>query len=192
MALTLEQLRAICPQTGIGKLAVFVEPLNAAFEEFGIGDGLEVAHFFAQAGQETGGFNWLKEFASGADYDHRADLGNTVPEAIAIAARHGTTPGRFWKGHGVFQTTGYKNHLRVAEKLGIDCVENPELLCEPIGGARAAGLYWRDNALSALAQRDDLVGITKRVNGAATEGPPSHLAERRKYLERAKLALGIA
>ena len=184
MALTLEQLRAICPQTGIGKLAVFVEPLNAAFEEFGVGQGLEVAHFLAQAGQETGGFNWMVEFASGKAYEGRKDLGNDEPGE-----------GERFKGRGIFQLTGDANYVKAGTEIWGDpdfLRYNPDAAAEPVNACRIAGWYWKRNALSAMAQRDDLVGITKRVNGAATEGPPSHLAERRKYLERAKLALGIA
>ena len=137
MNLTLQQLQLIMPAAT--RASLFLEPLNAAMQEFGIDTRLRMAAFLSQIGHESGQFRFMEELASGAAYDNRADLGNTNSEAIRIATAHGSTPGRFWKGHGPIQITGYLNHLAAMMALELDCVEQPRLLCEPVHGCRAAG-----------------------------------------------------
>ena len=97
----------------------------------------------------------MEEVVSGAAYDNRADLGNTNSEAIRIATAHGSTPGRFWKGHGPIQITGYLNHLAAMMALELDCVEQPRLLCEPVHGCRAAGWFWKVNGLAKWETKQD-------------------------------------
>lgn len=83
MILTLAQLQRIMPAST--QASLFLEPLNAAMQEFGIDTRLRMAAFLAQIGHESGQFRFMEELASGAAYDNRADLGNTNPEAIRIA-----------------------------------------------------------------------------------------------------------
>lgn len=169
MSLTLYELRLICPKTPDKVLRNFVEPLNAAFAEFDISTPKRQAAFLAQAAHESMGFVHTRELwgptPAQERYDGRADLGNTKPEAIEIAARHGSTPGKFWKGHGLIQTTGFDNHCQARDALGLDCVEDPEQLMLPINAARAAGLFWKRHGLNELADNDEFKAITRRING---------------------------
>lgn len=183
MMISLEILQAACPQTPSSKLELYVEPLNAAMAEFDINTDTREQMFLAQLLQESGCFNYMEELASGAAYEGRADLGNTKPEAVEIAARHGSTPGRFFKGHGPIEITGYDNHYAARDALGIDCVENPKMLDEPIHGLRAAALYWKKHGCNELADAGDFPHITRRINGACTDGPPSHQLRRVAFLE---------
>ena len=50
----------------------------------------------------------------------------------------------------------------------------------------AAGWFWDSRGLNSFADRDDILTITKRINGG-TNG----LEDRKKRLERAKKALGV-
>jgi len=63
--------------------------LNAAMAEFEINSPLRAAMFIAQLAHESGRFLYTREIwgptKAQAGYDARADLGNTKPEAIAIA-----------------------------------------------------------------------------------------------------------
>lgn len=190
--ITVEILKAIYPFTPTGRLALFVEPLAAAMDEFEINTPARQMAFLAQVGHESNGFVWMEELASGAAYDNRADLGNTFDEAVAIAKKNGTTAGRFFKGHGPIQVTGYENHCKARDRLGIDCVENPKLLTEPIHGLRAAGDFWKTHGLNELADSGDHRSITRRINGACTDGPPSHHLERMTILGRAEQAFRAA
>jgi putative chitinase len=66
-------------------------------------------------------------------------------------------------------------------------VGNPDLAAQPEYAFQTAGLFWRMRGLNELADAEDLTTITKRINGGLTG-----LAERQRYYEVAKKALGLA
>lgn len=131
---------------------------------------LRLAHFLAQVGHESGGFQYMEEIASGQAYEGRADLGNTV-----------AGDGRRYKGRGPLQLTGRANYRRVGCLIGIDLESHPELAAIPSIGIWIACVYWSDRKLNPLADADDVLAITKRVNGG-TNG----LADRKARLAKAK------
>ena len=63
-------------------------------------------------------------------------------------------------------------------------VRNPELLEKPLGAVKSSMWYWLVNDLNRFADMDNIVRITKRINGG-TNG----LEERKEYLRRAKEVL---
>jgi len=127
--ITAQQL-AEAMQCPLARANKWVKYINLTMDKYAINTPLRIAHFLSQVGHESGRLIYVKELASGKAYDYRADLGNTKPEAIAIAKANNSTAGAFWKGHGLIQTTGYNNHLWMSKALGIDCVNHPELLTE--------------------------------------------------------------
>lgn len=151
MILTLDQLRRIMPGCPAERAELIYPHLMAAMEQWKIDSPLRIAAFLAQLGHESLDLKYMQEIASGAAYDRRADLGNTKPEAIAAAKRAGTTPGRFYKGHGPIQITGYDNHLACGKALGIDAVNEPWRLAEPKYGFQAAGWFWGVRGLNKYA-----------------------------------------
>lgn len=183
MNLTAQHLRSIMPQIG-NKAEVFVQPLIDAMCEFQITTPARAMAFIAQVAHESGQFRYMAEIADGSAYDNRADLGNTTPDAREIAARHGTTAGRWWKGHGPIQITGYTNHKRCGEALGLDLLENPRLLEQPEEGCRAAGWFWDSRHLNDYADVGDFKTITLRINGGL-----NGYADRQQFWERAKTVL---
>lgn len=177
-------LKIVCPQ---GRhLETFIDPLNTAMAEFEINTPLRQSAFVAQLAHESGQFKYMEEIASGAAYDGRADLGNTRPQAILIAKEHGSTPGRWWKGHGPIQITGFDNHMACGIALNLDLMNYPTLIATPEGGCRAAGWFWKTHRLNELADAQDFLRITKRINGG-TNG----LDDRLKFYGRAKAVLGV-
>jgi putative chitinase len=182
--ITPELLKRIVPAMPLSKRRLYAPLIQAACVEFDITTEARVAGFLAQCAHESDSFNTLQEYASGAAYDRRKDLGNTQPEAIAAAKRHNTTPGRFYKGHGAIQTTGYYNHVKAGEALGIDAVEEPGLLATPEHAFRSAGFFWKSHHLNKAADKHDILGMTKIVNGG-TNG----LAQRKAFYERALIAM---
>jgi putative chitinase len=132
-----------------------------------------VAHFLAQLGHESDHFRTTREYASGAAYEGRRDLGNI---------RAGD--GKRFRGRGPIQITGRYNYEKYGKKLGIDLVSKPELAETPDVGVRIAILYWNDHGLSELADKDDVRRITKRINGGYN-GLNSRIA----MLENAKRVL---
>lgn len=161
--ITLIQLKQILQHAG-PKANIYIDPINKTLEEFDILTPHRIAAFLAQIGHESGNLIYTSELASGSVYDSRKDLGNTLPEAIDIASKHGSTPGQWWKGHGLIQITGYNNHKACGEALGLDLLNEPKLLTEPLHAARSAGWFWQVNNLNKLADLGDIDGVSDKVN----------------------------
>jgi putative chitinase len=95
------------------------------------------------------------------------------PEMIAnvvYSSRMGNGPtesGEGWKyrGRGLKQLTGKDNHRACSEGLGVDLVENPDLLLDPVYAARSAAWFWATNKCNSFADSGDIEGLTKRING---------------------------
>ncbi|MEM7526782.1 MAG: peptidoglycan-binding protein [Pseudomonadota bacterium] len=149
--------------------------LPRALARHDIQDRLEIAHLIAQCAHESDGFTTTVEYASGRAYEGRLDLGNTEP---------GDGP-RF-RGRGLIQLTGRANYRRFGSLAGINLEAEPEHAADPAVSVILACLYWRDRSIGALARRDDLRGVTRRINGGL-----NGLADRRRYLQKAKMALGL-
>lgn len=134
---------------------------------YGIMDSpLRLAHFLAQVGHESGSFKYMEEIASGAAYEGRADLGNTVKG-----------DGIRFKGRGPIQITGRANYRYFGRQIGIDLERRPEIAAYPSIGLHLACAYWSNRNLNALADKDLLEDITRKINGG-TNG----LADRRSRL----------
>ena len=182
--ITFNDLRHICPKVPSASLREVFPFLCDAMEEFEIDNPLRIAAFIAQLAHESGGFIYFEEIASGKAYNGRADLGNTRPEAIRIAKEHGSTPGPWWKGHGPIQITGFDNHEACGQALELDLLHNPRLICRLEHGFRAAGWFWEVKNLNPLADEENFLRITKKINGG-TNG----LKDRQEYYQRGKECL---
>ena len=154
MSIGLDDLRAICTRTKAAVLDKYVGPLNDAMQEFEINNPARETHFLAQVAHESGGFNYVREIASGAAYEGRADLGNTEPG-----------DGCRFRGRGLIQITGRSNYVACGAALDLDLVANPALLETPENAARSAGWFWQSHGLNALADIGDARAITRRING---------------------------
>jgi putative chitinase len=194
-AITLEELAEICPVTLRTRLELFVESLNAALSEFMIDSFVRQTAFLAQVATESAGFRYVRELADGFAYEPpsnlAAHLGNTQP---------GDGP-RF-KGRGLLQITGRKNYGLCASALGLELLEQPELLEEPLNACRSAGWFWTEGAglnlsrlarahglgeglnLNDLADAGDFEGITLAINGGL-----NGLKDRQAHLKFAQTAL---
>lgn len=189
-ALTLQQLRRIMPGATEARAIIFLPYINAAMEEFSIDTPARQAAFLAQIAHESGALVYTREIASGAAYDNRADLGNTRPEAIDIALTNNTTPGRFYKGRGLIQVTGFDNYCACSRGLFNDEVtlaHNPVLLERKEFAARSAAWFWWSRGLNVLADAGLFEKITRRINGGLN-GQAVRLA----YFKRALAALATA
>lgn len=166
-------LRAIAPKGRGWIINGVAENMPRMIQMAELTTPLRLAHFLAQCAHESDGFNTTEEYASGAAYEGRADLGNMHPG-----------DGVKFKGHGVIQTTGRERHEEDGKELGIDLVQNPKLAMKFPYAALLAAVYWRRKKLNRYADRDDLRGVTLRVNGGY-----NGLAARAAYLKAAKRVL---
>ncbi|MCL1491406.1 MAG: hypothetical protein M1G31_11725 [Pseudanabaena sp. Salubria-1] len=173
--ITQEQLSAIAPYSRRDRLEKLLPHLNNTMQRYAITTPLRKAHFLAQLGHESDGFNTNEEYASGAAYEGRRDLGNTQ-----------AGDGVRFKGRGLIQVTGRANYADCGRALGVDLINNPQRLGDFDLACLSAGWFWDTRKLNNHADRDDVLTITKIINGG-TNG----LADRRSYLSRAKRVFGI-
>lgn len=199
-------IESVCPNAPVGYL------LDAA-DLFGIRTKLQLAHWLAQMAHESKGFEVTREslnysvagllstfgrhriseddcYRYGRTKDHPANqaaIANLVYGGEWGARNLGNTePGDGFRfiGRGFKQLTGRSNYAKCGTTVGLLLTTEPELLEDPEGASLSAGWFWKENRLNYLADKDDLVGITQRVNGG-TLG----LAERKAWLEKFKAAL---
>lgn len=141
------------------------------FVDYGVMDSpLRLAHFLAQLIHESGSFRYMEEIASGQAYEGRRDLGNTQPG-----------DGRLFKGRGPIQITGRANYRRYGARIGVDIERHPEIAALPSIGLHLALEYWKVNGLNTLADSDNVLGITRLINGG-TNG----LDDRKAQLAKVK------
>lgn len=200
--ITAETLKALSPQANATRISVYAPALEAARDEYGIDTPRRVAHFMAQLSHECDNFRALVEnlnySAQGlyktfpkrvGSLENAQRLVNEGKAAIAEAI-YGNRPelgnvepgdGFRYIGRGFIMITGRANYKRYGELTGLPLVEQPQKLEEAETAARASGAFWRAKNLNALADADDLVGITRIINGG-TNG----LDHRKALYERAK------
>lgn len=184
---TLAQLRRIMPYLTLARAGVFLAPLNAAMDEFGIDTPPCKSAFLAQIGHESASLTYVQELADGSAYEGRADLGNTRPEAIEAAKINDSTPGRFYKGRGLIQITGYDNYAACSKALFGDIAtltHNPALLERKDLACRSAAWFWCSRGLNAFADAGLFEKITRRINGGL-----NGQADRLAYYDRARKEL---
>jgi putative chitinase len=154
-------------------IAAVGEVLRPTLEAFDITSRLRIAHFLGQTCHESAGFRTTEELASGEAYEGRKDLGNT---------RKGDGP--LFKGRGLLQLTGRANYRDYGEALGVDLEKEPAMAAEPALSLRIACEYWKQKKINDACDRDDIVVVTKLINGG-TNG----LDDRRSLTSRAKTAV---
>ncbi len=183
--ITPQQLKTITGIQDINILTAATNGINETLAKFQINTPLRVNHFLAQLLHESGNLQFLKE---NLNYSAKG-LATTfkkyfITEALATpyarnqekiankvyANRMGNgdeKSGDGWrfKGRGYIQLTGRDNYTSLSKDTGIDFINHPELLETIQYAALSAGWFWNKNGLNKLADKDDVLSITKKING---------------------------
>jgi putative chitinase len=183
-SVTDDHLKQIMPNLPEAKRDAYLPFLAEAMEDHEINTPLRAAAFLAQIAHESAELRFMQELwgptAQQKKYEPPTDLaeslGNTQPG-----------DGKRYRGRGPIQITGRANYKKYGELLGVDLIGNPDLAAQPEYAFQIAGLFWSIRGLNKLADAEDFITITKRINGGLTG-----LAERERYYEVAKKAFGIA
>ena len=183
---TIELLQAICPKTKRIVLEKYVDPLNKVGEHYELFENEKrIAAFLAQVAHESGGFNAVVEnlnygakglmttFKKYFPNEQIAKEYERKPEKIAnrvYANRMKNGPeesgdGYTFRGRGLIQLTGRDNYTRFANAVGKSLVEAVKFLETPEGAVTSAGWFWDNNKLNIYCDKEDFVGLTKRING---------------------------
>ena len=181
------------------------EVLSEQFEKYEINTVNRAAGFLAQCGHESAGFTILKEnlnySAEGLNKIFKkyfptlasAQPYHRQPEKIAnkvYGGRMGNGPessgdGYKFCGRGAIQLTGRDNYTKFAKSVGLSLEEAVADLETLDGAIESACWFWKTNGLNAICDKDDIVLMTKRINGG-TIG----LEDRKKHYAEAKHLLG--
>jgi len=167
----------------------WTESMNNVFPTYEINTPKRVAAFLAQCGHESGGWTVFQE-----NLNYSAEGLNKIfgryfptiesaqpyarkPEMIAnrvYSSRMGNgdeASGDGWKyrGRGPIQLTGKANYTQFAKEMFEDwegVVNEPDWVNEDKDFALMSAIwFWNKNGLNVLADKEDLLTMTKRING---------------------------
>ena len=170
-------------QLGIG--IEWVGPLNETFAKFGIATVDEQAAFIGQYSHESNHFRTLQENLNyrpetlhqlwpqrfptmeiAAQYAHQPEkIANKVYANRMGNRDEASGDGFRFHGRGLPQLTGHDLYFHFGQFIGEDLVANPDLVAIPKYAAMAGGWYWKTHNLSAAADAEDWVKVTKIING---------------------------
>ena len=162
--MTSDQLLEIMPGAG-QQIPQFVDPLNAAMEEFEISTAQRQAAFIAQIAYESGQLMWLREIWG------PTKIQRTYEPPSEKATKLGNTQrgdGYRYRGRGLIQITGRANYRACGAALGVDLEKDPDQLAAPIPACRSAAWFWKLHGLNELADAGDFKTITIRISGGLT------------------------
>ncbi len=203
-----DKLARVMPKAKAADLDKYLEAINEGLTKYSINTPLRIAHFVAQVAHESGSFKYSSEnlnygakglrstFGKYFKTDELAEEYARQKEKIAnrvYGNRMGNgdeNSGDGWRfrGRGLIQLTGKENYQKCAKDIGIDIDRQPDKLAtDPKAAVFAAAWFWNSRRLNNYADKDDVLTITKRINGG-THG----LDDRKAYLERAKKAFNLA
>ena len=181
------------------------KPLMDTFIKYNISTTQRQASFIGQCAHESGNFKTLEEnlhykaeslmkvWPSRFTDKIVADAYANNPEKIAnkvYAGRMGngneeSGEGWLYHGRGLIQLTGKENYDRCGKAIGVDLINQPQLLVEPNYACLSAGWFWNKAVLNDLADAQEYGQMTKRINGG-TLGLDDRIAK----ITKAKEVLG--
>ena len=161
----------------------WLQPLEDTFEKYEINTPERQACFIGQCAHESGNFKVLQE-----NLNYSAEgLMKTWPSRFPskeIADQYARQPAKIagkvyngrlgnaneeeaakYLGRGLIQLTGKENYENCGSGIGVDLLDNPDLLTTPEYASLSAGWFWNKKSLNALADSGDIDTMTKRING---------------------------
>ena len=186
MDLKIEQLKQIVENNPY--IEYWHRALVQLLPDYEINTPQRMAAFLAQCAHESGGFRAIKE-----NLNYRAaSLRKLFPKYFpddAIAEQYASQPnkqelianrvyanrmgngdeasgdGFRYCGRGLIQLTGKQNYTRFAESIDTPVESIPEFLTTFEGAIQSACWFWETNNLNQYADNNDILTMTKRING---------------------------
>ena len=186
MTPTLEQVKKMIPTNQEADL--WHTFCLECFEKYGINTPNRIAGFFAQGGHESSDFkvlienlnySWLRlrqvfpryfpNDAMAKTYDRNPQkIANRVyDDALRVNKIGNTNVGDGWRyrGRGIFQLTGRWNYEAFGKDIGMSAEDAAAYCGTKKGAFESACWYWKRNNLNRFADANDIVGMSKAVNG---------------------------
>lgn len=165
----------------------WVDAMNEVFPKYEINTTKRIASFIAQCGHESGGWRVFSENLNYSAKSLDAVFGKYFVRAGRDANAYARQPekianlvyanrmdngdsasGDGWRfrGRGPIQLTGRHNYTQFSNDMGVDAVNNPDLVSEDKKVALMSAIwFWNKNGLNKYADSDDIKTMTKRING---------------------------
>lgn len=183
--LTPEKLQAILKTNP--NACDWYEPLVNNLESYEIDSPNRAAAFLAQTSHESGDYRILSENLNYSQQGLRKVFPKYFPDD-ATAFRYARQPqaianrvygGRMgngseqsgdgwnYRGRGVLQVTGKNNYASCSQFLFQDLrlLDDPDYLTTMDGALQSAIWFWTANKLNPIADKGDVINLTKRING---------------------------
>jgi putative chitinase len=213
MPLTLEIMRRRWPQGNQhvpGLIEGIVQSSEAVFQKYGLTTSLVIVHAMAQFSEETGqGLEMVESMRYSASrllevfpthftpaMARRWAYNERMIADIAYGGRMGNDPppsddGWNYRGKGLSQVTGKEGYRNLQKFLdqnnaGFNILEDPDLILSPDHTLECGVADWILCGCKPFAEKDDIIGETKRLNGGL-----NGLAERKRQLRLWKQEFGI-
>jgi putative chitinase len=163
----------------------WADALNETCQEFAIDSPYRIAGFISQTAHESGGFKFVRENLNYSAASLMRVWSTRFP-TVEIAQRYAMQPekianrayadrmgnrdeasgdGARYIGRGLIQLTGKNNYVAYSMACDNEALTKPEIVEQPKYAAESAGWFWSVNRLNQLADNQDVVGMTKRING---------------------------
>ncbi len=130
--------------------------------------------YFVRAGRNAQDYHRQPEKIANIVYANRMENGDTA-----------SGDGWRFRGRGIIQLTGRYNYTKFGDSLSLTAEQAIKYLKSKKGALESACWFWDTNGLNKWADKQDVVGMTKRINGG-TIG----LADRKKHYKHALEVLG--
>jgi putative chitinase len=141
--------------------------------------------FFSQLGHESAGFSVMEEnlnysakrlyevfpkyfpnIESAKDYAYNPiKIANKIYSNRMGNGSELSGDGYNFRGRGFIQLTGKDNYSKCSKAINIDIVNNPDLLLQTNNALLSAIWYWDSRNCSQYCDAEDIVGLTKAING---------------------------
>lgn len=181
----LVDIQKVAPRAKTDFKIILQNSIRMLESEFEINNELRMAHFFSQCAHESMDFTtFVENLNYSADrlilvfpkYFKNLDVAKLYhrnPEKIAdliYANRMGNgsvESGDGWKyrGRGIIQLTGKHNYQQLDLLIRKNVVNNPDYVATNEGAIISAAWFWKMNNLNTLADNDDCLSVTKKING---------------------------
>lgn len=207
--ITFDQFRAMIPTNR--EPEAWYKDVVDMFKKYDIITPNRIAGFMAQCAHESKDFTALEENLNYSASSLYRVFGKRYFKSEAHAAEYARQPekianyvymdanrskrgalgniyvGDGWKfrGRGIKQLTGRNNYEAFGRSVGMTAEQAAQYVATKKGALESACWFWKTNNIEQYADKDDIVGMSKRINGG-TIG----LDDRMARYNRAKSILG--
>jgi len=197
--ITMDQIRTLAPNAKAEYLQAFVNA-DAVLAPYQINASkLRLRHFMAQVLHESGGLRvqeedmgysvqgmmktWKDRFpteASAKPYEYKPEkLANHVYSNRMGNGDEASGDGWRYRGRGLMQVTGREDYRKYGALVGANLEADPDLAFAAAYTLKIAAEEWKSKGCNALADADNITGITQKINGGQTG-----IAKRKAWYEK--------